>query len=814
MQRMSGNLRVSKPWRLLPPSLLGALILGWPAYWNGYPLVFGDTGNYIGQIKLRFIGWTAPPFYSAFLSTTDLGLSLWGPMLAQALIAAGLVAIALDQFGLRRWWGAPVACAALAVFTSLPWLASQVTADFFTGIAVLSLALLGFGSLARWQRVIVFLVALLAVLAHQSHVPLAFGLLGVGCLVRWAQAGRTAAGEACRRLAPVPVLAAAIAFAVNTVGLGLPALSPYGNIILAARMLADGTANAYLRDACPTESYKLCDHLAEIGPGGTTMLWDRPAMWDAIGGHRAWNAEAGRIVRGTIAHDPAGVLAALLDNGVQQFAALRTGESLQPWARDDGPRPLIARFFLHELAAFDASRQQRGLLLQDVAPWEAVHVPIAWLGIAGLLACLWAFRRDPVACGLCAMVLAATIGNALLTGGLSEVQNRYAARLAWVLSFTPCLVLAARLRAAPAAGIPRLHRRCRKPLRRLIPVSMNADRYGGSLAHSRHTNPARLIPACKSQEFCRLVSDPLGHHHPPLLRRHRAGRHQGAEILHRLHQHHPGEAREKPRAEPFPGAGAAQQQPGAEGRDVQRRLPPLHLEHLPPQQPGDLAAGIGLAMAEGGAFQMRPEPEPVRHHHDEAAIVLQHPPGLAQHAPGVLGGLQAVHQQDAVEHQVGEGQAILLRDGGAGGRAARPAPAWQLWRHRGDAARGLRFPQPQEGAGIAEAEHRHAPRAGPEGAQPVAQQARRHQPRRRGVEILQAVDLVAHAMDIERRGPPLQRGRRRSPSCHSRSPPCRVFPTTICGCCRTARPARWRSATRARPARPWRRWSNSAAGST
>ena len=286
---MSGNLRVSNPWRLLPPSLLGALILGWPAYWNGYPLVFGDTGNYIGQIKLRFIGWTAPPFYSAFLSATDLGLSLWGPMLTQALIAAGLVAIALDQFGLRRWWGAPVACAALAVFTSLPWLASQVTADFFTGIAVLSLALLGFGSLARWQRIIVFLVALLAVLAHQSHVPLAFGLLGVGCLVRWAQAGRAAAGEACRRLAPVPVLAAVIAFAVNTVGLGLPALSPYGNIILAARMLADGTANAYLRDACPTS------------PTSCATTWRRsaPAAPHAAGTARRCGTRSAATAPGT-----------------------------------------------------------------------------------------------------------------------------------------------------------------------------------------------------------------------------------------------------------------------------------------------------------------------------------------------------------------------------------------------------------------------------------------------------------------------------------------------------------------------------------
>jgi len=405
-------------------------------------------------VKLRFIGWTAPPFYSAFLAATDLGFSLWGPMLAQGLIAAAVVAIAVDQAGLRRWWSLLAAFAALAVLTSLPWLASQVTADFFTGIAVLSLALLGFGRLAHWHRWVLLPVALLAILAHQSHLPLALGLLAAACVIRFWQDGRAAALQAFRRLAPAPLLALVLAFAVNAVGLGIPAISPYGNIILAARMMADGTAQPYLAKACPTERYRICDHLEEIGPGGTIFLWDRPAMWDAIGGHRAWNAEAGRIVRGTIAHDPAGVLAALLDNGVQQFAALRTGESLLPWGKPDGPRPLIQRFFPAELAAFDGSRQQRGLLVADVRPFEAIHVPVAWLGIAGLVGCLLAWRRDRAVVGLCAMVLLAAVGNALLTGGLSEVQNRYAARLAWVLVLTPCLVLAARLPERAPGRLP------------------------------------------------------------------------------------------------------------------------------------------------------------------------------------------------------------------------------------------------------------------------------------------------------------------------------------------------------------------------
>ncbi|MFC7474629.1 hypothetical protein ACFQS7_09710 [Dankookia sp. GCM10030260] len=433
--------------------VLGGLVLGWPAYWNGYPLVFGDTGNYIGQIKLRFIGWTAPPFYSAFLSATDFGLSLWGPMLAQALLAAAVVVVALDQAGLRRWWGMLGTFLALAACTSLPWLASQMTADFFTGIAVLALALLAFGTLAPWHRWVLLPVALLAILAHQSHVPLALGMVVAAGAIGWAQSGRRAALAILRRAAPVPLLALLLAFAVNAVGLGIPAISPYGNIILAARMLADGTAMDYLDKACPAEHYRVCDHLAELPPGGTILLWDRPALWDAIGGHRAWNAEAGHIVHGTIAHDPLGVLGALATNGVEQFAALRTGESIKPWAKEDGPRPLIARFFPGELDAFDRSRQQHGLLLADVGPFERWHVPIAWAGIAGLLACLLAWRRDPVVAGLCALVLLAAVGNAVLTGGLSEVQNRYAARLAWVLVFTPCLVVAWRLPLRDGLGL-------------------------------------------------------------------------------------------------------------------------------------------------------------------------------------------------------------------------------------------------------------------------------------------------------------------------------------------------------------------------
>ena len=297
-------------------TIVSALILCWPAYLNGFPLVFGDTGNYIGQAILHYIGWNAPPFYSMFLLATDWRLTLWTPILVQGVIVTSLLSMVLRQFDLRGPWPMLLACVALALFTSLPWVVSQLMADVFTGIVVLALALLGFGSLGRWERTYLVLLAAGAIALHQSHIPLAFGLLVVGCLLRWWQDGVRAALLALRRLAPAPVLGTMLVFSVNLLALGSASLSPFGGVVLAARMIGDKTGTAYLHAACPTEHYVVL--LPET---------------DAFGG------------------------------------------------------AIVAE------------------------------------------------RRNHAIVGICVMVLAAMVCNALITGALSGVESRYAARVAWLLAF-------------------------------------------------------------------------------------------------------------------------------------------------------------------------------------------------------------------------------------------------------------------------------------------------------------------------------------------------------------------------------------------
>ncbi len=67
---------------------LAATSLVWPALWNGYPLVYSDTGTYLSQAIERYLGWDRPIFYSLFLLPLHLTLTTWPVIAVQALLVA------------------------------------------------------------------------------------------------------------------------------------------------------------------------------------------------------------------------------------------------------------------------------------------------------------------------------------------------------------------------------------------------------------------------------------------------------------------------------------------------------------------------------------------------------------------------------------------------------------------------------------------------------------------------------------------------------------------------------------------------------
>jgi hypothetical protein len=220
-----------------------------PEVVNGFPLVFSDTGTYMGLWTRNFVD--RPAYYAIFNRVIDLHLSPWPAVVAQSLMTAWIIrcfaSSLFDIIGtLRLLW----LTALLTLGTSLPWFVSWIMPDVFTGLMIIALCLLCFAHDLLRRSSMIFLVLLIAaaVAFHQSNLPIAVSMLPALALcacLGWRPSKAFLHG----------LLAGGIGLALGMVGLitmnlvlsGSFGLSSSGSVFLLARMLADGTSSDTLK---------------------------------------------------------------------------------------------------------------------------------------------------------------------------------------------------------------------------------------------------------------------------------------------------------------------------------------------------------------------------------------------------------------------------------------------------------------------------------------------------------------------------------------------------------------------------------------
>src|SRR6185503_11210648 len=105
--------------KTLAPILLAAALLLWPAWWNGYPLVFADTGTYLSQAIERYLSWDRPIFYSLFLLPLHMTVTNWPAIAAQCILVVTVLHLVRRTLmpTLSAWWLLP-GVGALAIATA------------------------------------------------------------------------------------------------------------------------------------------------------------------------------------------------------------------------------------------------------------------------------------------------------------------------------------------------------------------------------------------------------------------------------------------------------------------------------------------------------------------------------------------------------------------------------------------------------------------------------------------------------------------------------------------------------------------------
>ena len=416
--------------------LLCSLLLAVPL-WNGFPLIFYDTGAYLAQgIGGEYLPERAA-VYSLFLRYFGAYTSLWRIASIQSLITAFVMVEFLRMESprlslFRALFIAALICAA----TGICWYVGQIEPDCFAAVTLLALYLLAFRSneLGRPRCVLLFLIAGFAAAAHPSHLGLSAGLVLTTGLVALAKRKWTWLPKANVQLTlGSTALALCLVLAANYSYTQQIYVSRTGTVFLFARMMQDGIIKRLLDDTCPDAGYKICPYRDRLKTRADAWLWDRDSPFIVLNGFKGTDTESGILVRESLKRYPwMNVRAALMETG-RQFVKFSTGDQIEPqqWAL----YTVLKAYIPSQLEEYMAARQQHQRFNFAAMNW--LHVTVGALSLVALVVTLilaWG-RREGVQTILPAFVLIGLLGNAFICGALANPHDRYQSRLIWLPSF-------------------------------------------------------------------------------------------------------------------------------------------------------------------------------------------------------------------------------------------------------------------------------------------------------------------------------------------------------------------------------------------
>lgn len=420
---------------------IGGVILTSHALYNGYPLIYSDTGTYIAACFDHFIPKDRPLTYSFFLRHTSLNETLWIPMILQCILVSWLVLLIFRHFTtVTIIW--PWHLGTVAILTSCTGIAANtglLIPDVFTSVMLLSGALLLFAEKINVAtQITLHVLFAFAMTTHLSHYPLACFLVTtvfIGWLINRKRPDSRWQFYRILVLGAMVPAAMGLTMLINVSVAGKWQFSPgSGHVFMMNRLLQCGILNQYLNENCATRPNTLCDHRPNMQQD---FLWDPNSPLNAHYGWDGWEAakpEYDRIIS-EIFSDRQYLLQYVrynLRDASRQLVTFNVTAMRQ--LTDGAAYDNLQRRFPYDHQQYLRSRQGRGTMNYDVLnKMQNIFCTIAVI-ILGILLVVKKFRnRLPRLVPLSLWVIAGMIFNALTVVSVAMVDSRYQSRLIWII---------------------------------------------------------------------------------------------------------------------------------------------------------------------------------------------------------------------------------------------------------------------------------------------------------------------------------------------------------------------------------------------
>jgi hypothetical protein len=436
--------------------IIGAFTLIIPALYNGYPLVYSDTGSYIMNGMNLTLPNDRPIMYGLFTNIFSLHFSLWLVIFAQSFIVfyvlwqiskLAIKSISKSYFILSM--------AFFSWFTGLGWYTSQLMPDIFTIVTLCTLSLLLFKKKYSLLQTVIFSVILIfSINTHFSNYLIA--LLTILILFAFTRKNTIAntKNEISFRL---PIIITIVAFVVgsttNCIIGNSYKLSQNSHVFLMGKMLDSGVLKSYLDDNCASKKYELCECKDSLPDNSRKLLWDAKSPLQKKGDWK--NSETGyNEILTDIATSPKHLFLFIYNASFSSVTQLFQNEIgsgvVSNWYSDptSPPHYVVSTYFPFELNQYKQSRQNTNLWEQNLDLTQINYINFFLLIIATILILtifIFSKKRHQYSTEIQIIIFTIIIGivvNALITASLANVYDRLQARVSWALIFCLFLLMA------------------------------------------------------------------------------------------------------------------------------------------------------------------------------------------------------------------------------------------------------------------------------------------------------------------------------------------------------------------------------------
>jgi hypothetical protein len=441
----------SQPLPAFTGVLAGALLMIWPALYNGFPLLYPDSMTYLGDgpvlARKIFLHQSSiyygmrSFFYSLGILPFHWNAIAWPIIAAQAFLTAYVLWLVVRSILPQR----AVNCyliliAGLSMLTSLSWYVSIVMPDILGPLLYLSFYLLVFArdTLSHRERLTVSSIACWAVTVHATHMILGVALWVVLLLVLLFQRqSKLRLVRAAKEMGAVLVIAGVAQLALYGYISGTPSLNGERPPYLMARLVADGTGRRFLEQHCGEIRWTICSRVQNIAGDADHFLWDPDGGWGGASptAQEEMRREEIPFVLATVRAYPREQFYKSMTAFLTQLQTFGI-EDLDPstWVADQFDEVLPA-----ERAHYLASRQARDAL--HIEGFTAFQIWVVRSFLVLMIVLLLVRRHlSPQLIGLSIVAVFIVIANAFVTGTMSMVDERYGSRVIWMLPFLAGLI--------------------------------------------------------------------------------------------------------------------------------------------------------------------------------------------------------------------------------------------------------------------------------------------------------------------------------------------------------------------------------------